>query len=93
MTDTSMPVTSSARKPPVKASGMVNMTINGDFSDWNCATMMKYTSTTPSSSISSSCPMASMICSFSPLNSTVMPSGSTALPSACRAAEVTWVTL
>ena len=50
MTDTSMPESSSARKPPVKASGMVNITINGAFRDWNCATMMRYTSTTPSSS-------------------------------------------
>ena len=93
MTDTSIPAISRARKPPVKASGMVNMTMNGDFSDWNCATMMKYTSTTPSSSISSSWLMASMICSFSPLNSAVTPSGSVRPLTACCAAEVTWVTL
>ena len=48
MTDTSIPTASSAKKPPVNASGMVNMTMNGDFSDWNCATIMRYTSTTPS---------------------------------------------
>ena len=93
MTDTSIPTASSAKKPPVNASGMVNMTMNGDFSDWNCATIMRYTSTTPSSSISISCPMASMICSFSPLYSTVTPWGSVTLPSACCTALVTWVML
>ena len=92
-TDTSIPEISSARKPPVKASGMVNITINGDFRDWNCATMMRYTSTTPSSSISSTCPIASMICSLSPLNSTVTPSGSASGATACCTADVTLVTL
>ena len=31
----STPPMSRIRKPPVKARGMVNMTMNGDFSDWN----------------------------------------------------------
>ena len=88
-----MPEISSAMKPPVKASGMVNITMNGDFRDWNCATMMRYTSTTPSSSISSTCPIASMICSLSPLNSTVTPSGSASGATACCTADVTLVTL
>ena len=37
----SMPQISRAIKPPVKARGMVNMTINGDFMDWNWATMIR----------------------------------------------------
>ena len=69
MTETLIPAISSARKPPVKASGIVNMTMNGDFRLWNWATMMKYTSSTPSRSISITCFIAVMICSFSPLNS------------------------
>ena len=93
MTDTSIPESSSARKPPVNASGMVNITMNGAFRDWNCATMMRYTSTTPSRSISRSCCMAFMICSFSPSNSTVTPSGSVTDPSAFCTAVVTLVTL
>ena len=52
MTLISVPVSSRARKPPVKASGMVNMTMKGSRRDWNWATMTKYTSTMPSSSIS-----------------------------------------
>ena len=84
---------SRARKPPVKARGMVNMTMNGDFRDWNWATMIRYTSTTPSSSISSSCPMASMICSFSPLNSTVTVSGSVRPLTRRCTSDVTFVTL
>ena len=71
----SIPEISRARKPPVKASGMVNMTISGERSDWNCATITRYTSSTPSPSISSSWPMASMMASFSPLNRAVMPCG------------------
>ena len=41
MTLISFPVISSASRPPVKASGMVNMMMNGDFNDWNWATMIK----------------------------------------------------
>ena len=70
----------------MKARGMVNMMMKGSRRDWNWATMTKYTSTMPSSSISSTWPMASMICSFSPLNSMVAPSGS----SMASTALVTW---
>ncbi len=38
---TSMPQSSRARKPPVKASGIVNMTMKGDLRDWNWATMTR----------------------------------------------------
>ena len=84
---------SRAIKPPVNARGMVNMTMNGDFKDWNWATMIRYTSTTPSSSMSISCSMASMICSFSPLNSTVTVSGSVRLFTSRWTSDVTFVTL
>ena len=40
-TDTSKPKIARASRPPVKASGMANMTMNGDSRDWNCATMMR----------------------------------------------------
>ena len=66
ITDRGIPQISSAAKPPVKASGMVNMTMKGDFKDWNCATITRYTSSTPRRSISAICPMASMTASFSP---------------------------
>ena len=69
MTETLIPAISSARKPPVKASGIVKMSMKGDYRRWNCATMMNYTSSTPSTSISITCFIAVMICSFSPLNS------------------------
>ena len=72
----SKPATSSASRPPVNASGMVSMTIKGESSDWNCATMMRYTITMPSSSISRRSFMASMMVSFSPENSRRKPSGS-----------------
>ena len=41
MTLMSKPVRSSPMKPPVNASGMVNMMMNGDLRLWNCATMMR----------------------------------------------------
>ena len=41
MMESSLPVISSASRPPVKASGMVNMTMNGESRLWNCATMMR----------------------------------------------------
>ena len=93
MTLTSTPASSRARKPPVKARGMVNMTISGERSDWNWATITRYTSTMPSSSISSSCRMASMMASFSPWKAAVTPWGSSAWPMTFSAAEVTLVTL
>ena len=68
MTLISMPHSSSAMNPPVKASGMVNMTIKGDFRLWNWATITRYTSRMPRTSINSSCCTASMIVSFSPVN-------------------------
>ena len=86
MTLSSVPLSSRARKPPVKARGMVNMTMSGSRRDWNWATMTKYTSTTPSSSISMTCPMASIMASFSPLNWMVTSSGS----SMASTALVTW---
>ena len=69
------------------------MTMNGDFRDWNWATMIRYTSTTPSSSISISWVMAFMICSFSPLNSTVTVSGSVRPLTRRCTSDVTFVTL
>ena len=89
----STPLTSKMIKPPVKARGMVNMTINGDFRDWNWATITRYTSRMPSTSISSSCCMASMMVSFSPLNSVVTPSGRVSLSTARMASADTLVTL
>ena len=37
----SNPVIKSARKPPVNASGIVNIIMNGDLRLWNCATIMR----------------------------------------------------
>ena len=90
---TSMPASSRARKPPVKARGMVNMTINGERRDWNWATITRYTRTMPSSSISSSCSMASIMASFSPWKEAVMPWGRSTSAIAVWAAVVTLVTL
>ena len=56
-------------------------------------TITRYTSTMPSSSISSSCPIASMMASFSPWKAAVTPWGSSAWPMTFSAAEVTLVTL
>ena len=89
----STPAISRMIKPPVKARGIVNMTMNGDFSDWNCATITRYTSRMPSASISSSWLMASMMVSFSPSNSAVTPSGSASASTAFMAAADTLVTL
>ena len=38
---TGIPAKNKARNAPVKASGMVNITINGERRDWNCATMTR----------------------------------------------------
>ena len=38
---TSWPHISSASMPPVNASGIVNSTMNGERSDWNCATIIR----------------------------------------------------
>ena len=59
MTLTSLPLTYSPRKPPVKARGMVNIMINGDSRDWNWATMIRYMNSTAKISISTICSMAS----------------------------------
>ena len=80
-------------RPPVNASGIVNITMNGDFRDWNCATMIKYTSSTPRRSISARSPSELMICSFSPSNAYVTPLGSERSESAFSASPVTSVTL
>ena len=40
-TPTSLSVTNRAKKPPVNASGIVNIIIKGDKNDWNCATMIR----------------------------------------------------
>ena len=37
----SFPVKNRANRPPVNASGIVNMMMNGDRNDWNCATMIR----------------------------------------------------
>ena len=71
ITLTSLPLISSPRKPPVNASGMVNMMINGDNSDWNCATMIRYMKISARISIRYNCCMASVIVSFSPVISMV----------------------
>ncbi len=75
MTLTSLPVTKSPSRPPVKARGMVNMMIKGDRRDWNCATMIRYMNTTARSSISSTCSMASLMVSFSPEDTSWQPAG------------------
>ena len=41
ITDTSFPVKNSAKNPPVNANGIVNIIINGDFNDWNWATITR----------------------------------------------------
>lgn len=55
----SFPVISSPKNPPVNAIGIVNKMINGDFSDWNCATMIKYINATASNNIRPICPVVS----------------------------------
>ena len=92
-TFSSMPHSSSPRKPPVKASGMVNMTMKGDFKFWNWATITRYTSTTPTSISISISFMASIMASRSPLKLISTPSGSSTLSSAFSAASVTLVML
>ena len=47
---------------------MVNRMMKGDSNDWNWATMIRYMNTTASISISTICPMASWMVSFSPEN-------------------------
>ena len=69
MMETSLLKMRSARKPPVKASGMVNITMKGDLKLWNWATIIRYTKRTPRAIILTRSSMASMIISFSPLNS------------------------
>ena len=64
--DRSMPVISSAISPPVKASGMVNMTMIGDLNDWNCATMIRKISATAMTTMNTRSSMIPMTVSFSP---------------------------
>ena len=54
---------------------MVNIIMKGDSSDWNWATMIKYMNSTAKSSISTICSMASVIISFSPVNTRRHPAG------------------
>ena len=69
--DRSMPVISSAIRPPVKASGIVNMTMTGDLNDWNCATMIRKISATAMAIMNTRSPMMLMTVSFSPDSATV----------------------
>ena len=69
MMDTSLLKMSRARNPPVKASGMVNITMKGDLKLWNWATIMRYTRSTPRAIILARSAIASMIILFSPVNS------------------------
>ena len=89
----SSPAMSSARKPPVNASGIVNMTMNGDLRSWNCATITRYTSRIPTASIKTSCLSASTMDSRSPVKPMVVPSEGENEASASSAASVTSVTL
>ena len=89
----SSPAMSSARKPPVNASGIVNMTMNGDLRSWNCATITRYTSRTPTASMIMSCLSASTMDSRSPVKPTLVPSAGVNEASASSAASVTSVTL
>ena len=96
MTLTSPPASSRARKPPVKARGMVNMTISGERRDWNWATITRYTSTMPSSSISSSCRMASMMASRRPQSTSskmTTPSRKMTLMATCQSPPQTVVVI
>ena len=69
--DRSMPVSSSASNPPVKARGMVNMTMMGDLKDWNWATMIRKISSMAISTIQTRSCMIFMTVSFSPDRSTL----------------------
>ena len=62
-----LPDTKSPRNPPVNARGTVNMTINGERSDWNWATMIRYMNTTARASIFISSTMVSRMVSSSPV--------------------------
>ena len=62
----SMPVSSSAIRPPVNASGIVNSTMNGDLNDWNCATIIRKISTSATAIMNTMSPMISLTVSFSP---------------------------
>ena len=74
-TERSSPVNSSASKPPVKASGMVNMTMMGDLKDWNWATMIRKMNTSATPMTSSMSSMIERTVSFSPERLTVQPDG------------------
>ena len=60
ITLTSISATSNPKNPPVNASGIVNITINGDNNDWNCATIIKYIKAIANTSININCPIASI---------------------------------
>ena len=62
----SMPVISSAARPPVNASGSVNMTMIGDLNDWNCATMIRKISTIAMISTNTRSLIMPVTISFSP---------------------------
>ena len=68
--DRSSPVISSAARPPVKASGMVNMTMMGDLNDWNCATIIRKMSATAMMTMNTRSPAMDMTVSFSPASAT-----------------------
>ena len=67
--DRSMPVASSASRPPVKASGIVNMTMMGLLKLWNWATMIRKISSTATRTIHTRSSMMPMTVSFSPASS------------------------
>ena len=74
-TERSIPVNSSASRPPVKASGMVNMTMMGDLKDWNWATMIRKMNTSATAMTSTRSSMIERTVSFSPERLTVQPAG------------------
>ena len=75
ITLTDIPEIQSASRPPVNASGTVNIMINGERRDWNCATMIRYMNTRARASILNNSVIVSLIVSSSPVISTSYPSG------------------
>ena len=73
--DRSMPVSSRASNPPVKASGIVNMTMMGDLKLWNWATMIRKIKRIAIRTIQTRSCMMPMTVSFSPVRLTLYPAG------------------
>ena len=69
--DRSIFVISSASRPPVNASGIVNSTMTGDLNDWNCATMIRKIISTATATMNTRSSMMLLTVSFSPDRATV----------------------